>query len=229
MQFPKAVKPPLWVETITASGETVMIKQASALTVVINLSEDGLTEECWLLTVIVDSLPPPPRSRRAEMTAPPRALTHVQSAQTLRLLKKEAGLIVFIIGVKWEQGKGRPHLRMPDSCSVDASAGADELELAAEGANDEFMKSLRNEGEWSEHGELWCCWSPTGAEESLINHVWLDSLWKTECGTPLRGSFEEIIIATTACWAFWVFEREPGPPEEVLSSFSSARFIWPRK
>lgn len=36
---------PLWVETITADGETVMIKQASALTVVINLGKDMLTED----------------------------------------------------------------------------------------------------------------------------------------------------------------------------------------
>lgn len=44
MQFPKVLKPPLWVETITADGETVMIKQASALTAVINSGEDALTE-----------------------------------------------------------------------------------------------------------------------------------------------------------------------------------------
>lgn len=36
---------PLWVETITADGETVMIKHASALTAMINLGEDRLTED----------------------------------------------------------------------------------------------------------------------------------------------------------------------------------------
>lgn len=35
---------PLWVETITVAGKTLVIKQASALTVVINLGEDELTE-----------------------------------------------------------------------------------------------------------------------------------------------------------------------------------------
>lgn len=47
MQFPKVLNPPpllLWVGTIIADEGTVMIKEASVLTAVINFGKDRLTE-----------------------------------------------------------------------------------------------------------------------------------------------------------------------------------------
>lgn len=81
---------------------------------------------------------------------------------------------MFVICVKWEHGRDVRVCRCMGGCGVDTSDGANELWWPAK----EFRPcEMRDNGQ--NRANRGTHWRPVEAGEGLINHVRLDSLWKT--------------------------------------------------